>query len=467
MKPEKARIAARRRFSNVTLTSEWTADLDLVRWVGGVTRDARMALRLLRKSPVFTATAVFTLALGIGANTAVFTLMKIIVTDALPVQQPDQLVVLHDSGPKLGGYGNRMGNSMSSAFSYPLYRDLNSGTSQIFSGVLARAQGPFTSVTLRTTGETERIAAEIVSGNYFSLLGVQPWRGRLLTESDDEATSSAAVVVSHGFWEREFGGDAAIVNRTIRLNDHPVVVAGIAPPSFYGISLGETTDVYVPLAMTHRLLVTEEDPLPDRNFAWLTLIARLRPGVSMQQAQNAMGAIYPPLRDKQLAYVGVAWRGFLENFKRRYVELTPGGKGYSSLREELEKPLQYVFAMTGIFLFITLVNIANLLIARGSRRAREMAVRLSLGAPRSALVRQLLIESCVLAGIGGACGLAVAYLGTPFFVREFSSNLNEAGIKAHPDAFALGLSLIVAWQAGCCLGWGRCGNRRRRGLRKR
>lgn len=420
-----------------------------------VARDARLALRLLLKSPAFTTTAVLTLALGIGANTAVFTLMKLIVMDALPVTQPEQLVVLHDSGPKFGSYGSRMGNSMSSAFSYPLYRDLSSATTQIFSGVLARAHGHFTSVTLRRNTDTQRIAAELVSGNYFSLLGVRPWRGRLLTDSDNDPNSNGTVVLSYGFWEREFGQDPGIVNQTIRLNNHPFVVAGIAPPSFYGISLGEITDVYVPVAMVHRLQPDEQDPLPDRNYAWLSLIARLKPGVTMEQAQSALAVIYPPLRDKQLAYISAPpWRGFLENFKRQYVELTPGGKGYSSLREGLEKPLQYVFAMTGIFLLITLVNIANLLIARGSRRRREMAVRLSLGAPRGALVRQLLIESCVLAAIGGAWGIALAYVGTPLLLKQFNTDLSQAGIEGHPDAFALGLSLAVSLGCGLLFGLG-------------
>lgn len=453
MPVEEAAIAARRSFGNVVLATERTADSDVVHWVETMARDGRLALRLLRKSRAFTAAAVLTLAFGIGANTAVFTLMKLIVMDALPVRQPEQLVVLHDSGHQFG-YGNRMGNSMSSAFSYPLYRDLSSATGQIFSGVLARASGPFTSVTLRTTSDTERSAAEFVSGNYFSLLGVRPWRGRLLTDGDNQPNSSAVAVLSYGFWERQFGGDAGIVNQTIHLNNYPLVVVGIAPPSFYGISLGKTTDVYVPVAMLHRLQPTEHDPLPDRNFAWLTLIARLKPAVTLQQAQNVLAVIYPPLRDKQLAYIGAPWRGFLENFKRQYIELTPGGKGYSSLREELEKPLRYVFAMTGIFLLITLVNIANLLIARGSRRSREMAVRLSLGAPKGALVRQLLIESCVLAGIGGTCGIALAYLGTPLLLKQFNADLSQSGITGHPDGFVLGSSLAVSFICGLLFGLG-------------
>jgi putative ABC transport system permease protein len=454
MTTEEARIAARRRLGNVTLAKERTADSDIVHWMESVARDTRLALRLLWKSPAYTATAVLTLALGIGANTAVFTLMKLIVMDALPVRQPEQLVVLHDSGPKFGGYGNRMGNPMSSAFSYPLYRDLSSATTQIFSGVLARAQGRFTSVTLTTTSNTDRIAAELVSGNYFSLLGVRPWRGRLLTDGDNEPHSNSAVVLSFGFWERGFGRDPSILHQTIRLNSHPFVVVGIAAPSFYGISLGATTDVYVPVAMVHRLQPAEEDPLPDRNYAWLSLIARLKPGVTIQQGQSALSVIYPPLRDKQLAYVLAPSRGFLENFKRQYIELTPGGQGYSSLREELEKPLQYVFAMTGIFLLITLVNIANLMIARGSRRAREMAVRLSLGAPRSALVRQLLIECCLVASIGGASAVMLAYLGTPLLLKQFSTDLSQAGIEGHPDGVVLGLSLALSLACGLLFGLG-------------
>jgi len=451
---EDARAASLRKFGNVTLAAERTADSNLVLWLESLARDAGLALRLLRKSPGYTATAVLTLALGVGANTAVFTLMKLIVMDALPVRQPEQLVVLHDSGHEFGGYGNRMGNPMSSAFSCPLYHDLSSATTEIFSGLLARAQGPFTSVTLTAANETDRVAAELVSGNYFSLLGVRPWRGRLLTNSDNEAQSNAVVVLSYGFWQRAFGGDRKILNQAIRLNDQPFVVTGIAPPSFYGISLGSTTDVYVPVAMVHRLQPGDQDPLPDRNYAWLSLIARLKPGVTLQQAQSALGVIFPPLRDKQLAYVLAPSRGFLEHFDRQHIELTPGGQGYSSLREELERPLQYVFAMTGIFLLITLVNIANLLIARGSRRSREMAVRLSLGAPKSALVRQLLIESCLLAGFGGLSAIMLAYLGTPLLLKQFSADLSQAGIQGHPDGPVLALSLVLSLICGLFFGLG-------------
>ena len=451
---QQARLAARRKSGNLTLAREKTAQSDVVRAVESVLRDARLALRLLRKSPAFTAAAILTLALGIGANTAVFTLMKLIVMDALPVKQPEQLVVLHDRGPEFSSYGTSLGNGMSSAFSYPLYRDLSSATTQIFSGMLARVQGRFTSLTLRSGSDTERIEAELVSGNYFSLLGVHPWRGRLLTDGDNSPKADAAVVLSYGFWQRQFGANPRIVNQTIRLNNYPCVVAGIAPPGFYGISLGEKTDVYAPVAMVHRLVPTASDPLPDWNYSWLSLIARLKPGVTMERAQNALAVIYPNLRDKQLPYIPRASRGFLESFRRRYVELTPGGKGYSSLRESLEKPLQFVFAMTGLFLLITLVNIANLLIARGSRRAREVAVRLSLGAPRSALVRQLLIESCVLSALGGVCGIAVAYLGTPVLLRHFNADLSETGIQTHPDALVLGLSVAASLVCGLLFGLG-------------
>lgn len=452
--PDEAHRAAILAVGNLTVASERTADSNLVCWLESMLRDVLLAFRLLQKSPAFTVTAVLTLALGIGANTAVFTLMKVIVMDALPVNQPEQLVVLHDSGPSSSKYGNRMGNDMSSAFSYPLYRDLNSGTNPIFTGVLARAQGRFTSVTLTAAGETDRIAAELISGNYFSLLSVRAWRGRLLTESDNQPNADGAVVLSYGFWLRQFGGNPAILNQTIRLNNSPFIVAGIAPPSFYGINLGETAGVYVPLAAVHRLWPVDSDPLQDRNYAWLTLIGRLKPSVSIRQAQSALAVIYPPLRDKQLAYIPSPRSGFLENFRRQYVGLTPGGKGYSSLREGLEKPLRYVFAMTGIFLLITLVNIANLLLARGSRRAREMAVRLSLGAPRMAIVRQLLIESCVLAGGGGACGIALAYLATPPLLRQFSDALSQEGGKTHPDAFVLALSSAASLACGLLFGIG-------------
>lgn len=455
MSPEQAHLAARREFGNLTRVAERTSESDLVQFVSALARDIRLALRLLIKSPAFTCAALVTLALGIGANTAVFTLMKLIVMDALPVQHPEELVVLHDAGPQYSSYGFRMGNAFSSAFSYPLYRDLSAGTGQIFSGIVARAQGPFTTVTFNTPNHAARISAELVSGNYFSVFGVRPWRGRLISERDNDPQSTAAVVLSYAFWQREFGGDPAIIHRTVRLNGFPFVVAGISPPRFYGVDLGETTDVYVPIGTLQRLSPGKEDPLVDRNYAWLTLIARLKPGVGMQQAQAAVGVIYPPLRDKQLAHIKAPpYQGFLQNFERQYIELSPGGKGYSGLRDELEKPLQYVFAMTAIFLLITVVNVANLLIARGSRRGGEMAVRLSLGAPRLALFRQLLIESCVLCGVGGLLGIVLAYAGTPSLLKQFSPDLSQAGMVQHPDGFVLALSLILGVVCGLLCGIG-------------
>ncbi len=452
MTSEDARDTARQKFGNVTFMSERTAGAEVVGWMENAARDALLALRILAKSRVFTATAVLTLALGIGANTAVFTLMKLIVMDALPVRAPEQLVVLHD-GPQGSGYGYRMGNDMSSAFSYPLYQDLRSATPEIFSDILARVSGRSDTVTLMAAAHTERVGAEYISGNYFSVLGVQPWRGRLLTESDNQPTSDAAIILSYGFWQRQFGGDLGALHKTVLLNNLPFVVAGIAPPSFYGISLGQTADVYVPVAQFERLRQMKDSPLQDRNYAWLSLVARLKPGVTLEKAQVALSVLFPPLRDKQLAYIPAApWRGFFENFKRRYVGLTPGGKGYSGLRSELEKPLAYVFAMTAIFLLITLVNIANLLIARGSRRTQEMAVRLSLGAPRSALVRQLAIESCVLAGIGGVCGITLAYVATPPLLRQFNASLSQAGINGHPDASVLSVAFAASVACGLLFG---------------
>ena len=453
MTPAEAQMAARRQFGNLTLAVEQTTGAELMSWLESTIRDTRLTLRILAKSRLFTAVALLTLALGIGANTAVFTLMKLIVLDALPVSQPQRLVVLHDDGPEQRGYGNRMGNALSSAFSYPAYQDLRPASSDIFSDIVAFAGGGGFSATLTTMSNAERILPEYISANYFSVLGVHPWRGRLLAEADDLPSSDAAIVLSYGFWQHQFGGDPKILHQTVRLNNVPCLVVGITAPSFYGVSLGQVTDVYVPLALTHRLSPKGKDPLEDRNYSWLALVGRMKPGVTLAHAQTALTVIYPAVRDKQLADIpGSPWPGFLEAFKHQFISLTPGGQGYSTLREGLEKPLAYIFAMTGIFLLITLVNIANLLIARGSRRTQEMAVRLSLGAPRSALVRQLVIESCVLAGIGGLCGIALAYVATPVLLFQFASDLSQAGINVHPDVPVLILAFAASLASGLFFG---------------
>jgi predicted permease len=448
---EEARAAARKQLGNLTLLEEDTAESDLVVWLESVKRDIALALRMLGRARTVTAIAVLSLALGIGANTVVFTLMKQIVLDYLPVPAPERLVILHSHAPEAGHVHS---DGMNSSFSYPLYRDLNAATSHIFESILAFRS---TDVSLTGRDATETVRGDLISGNFFQVLQVTPWRGRLFTPADDQRQGANPVaVLGYGLWRRSFGGDPGIVNRTILLNTHPYVVVGIAPPQFYGIDVSSRADLFVPMSMKADVMPGQR-VLTDRLDHWASLIGRLRPGVSAEQAAAALGVIYPPLRDQDLASMKSPTASFKKNFSKKKIELSPGGKGYAGLRDDLSNPLKILMTMVGIVLLITVVNVANLLVARGVARQREMAIRLSVGAGKAILTRQLMIESLVLALLGGCLGVAVAYGCTPLLLRLLSFNLSAASISAHPDwhvmLFAAAVTLVAGLAFGLLPAW--------------
>ena len=427
MDADEARAAARKRVGNVTALSEETAESDLFVFVEMLKRDVMLALRMLRRAPTVAVVAILSLGLGIGANTVVFTLMKQVVLDYLPVPHPEQLVILHNQGPE---EGHTYGNGMKSSFSYPLYRDLNAASTSVFNGILA-----FRGIEASLSGPelTETLDGGLVSGNFFQVLEVKPWRGRMLVPDDDQKPGGNPVVVlGYGLWKRNYGGDAAIVNRTILLNKHPYVVVGVAPPQFYGIDVAKRADLFVPMSMKADM-VPDTRLLSDRLDHWASLIGRLKPGVTLQQAAAGLSVIYPPIRDQDLAFMKSPSQRLRSEFAKKRIELTDGGQGYAGIRDELSNPLKILMAMVGIVLLITVVNVANLLVARGVARRREMAIRLSVGAGKAVLIRQLLIESLVLAVMGGALGIAIAYAGTPALLHALSFDLSSASISARPD----------------------------------
>jgi predicted permease len=409
-------------------------------------REVKFGLRMLRRAPLVTVVAVASLALGVGANTAVFTLMEQILLDYLPVPAPNQLALLHNQEPESG---HVYSNGMNSSFSYPLYRDLNTATGRIFQGILA-----FRSIEVSVSGHdsTENVQGELVSGNYFDVMKVSPWRGRLLNATDDTKPGGSPIaVLSYGFWKRRFGGDPGVVNRTIIVNSHPYTVVGVAPPQFYGTDLSSRAEIFVPMCMKSDV-VLDTHALNERLDHWASLIARLRPGVTAEQAAAALGTIYPALRDQDLAFMKSPGSAFRKVFLKKRILLTPGGKGYTEIRDELSEPLQLLMWMVGVVLLITVVNIANLLVARAVARRREMAIRLSVGADAAALTRQLLTESLLLAALGGIAGVLLAYNGTPMLVRLISFDLNATSISAQPDWRVLLFASAITMAAGVALG---------------
>ena len=402
--------------------------------------DLRFALRTLARSPLFTAVAVLSLALGIGANTSIFSLLDQILYRSLPVRDPASMVVFHVDDHSSGRSSS---DNFQSVFSYPMYRDLRD-RSTVFSGLVARASAP---VSISWNGQTERASAEIVSGNLLDVLGVSAERGRALTAEDDGAPGAHPVVMlSHDYWVRRFAADPGILNQKVTINGHPMIVIGIVPRGFRGVLSGDSHEVLVPIAMKREVTPTW-DGLQERRVRWLNILARLKPGVSPQQAQAAIQTVYRPILESEIKEHPVRSKRAEQLILGQKLQLEPAAQGINQLRREWEKPLVALMALVGLVLLIACANVANLQLARAASRSREMAIRLALGAGRRALARQLLIESLVIALAGGLLGLLVSLWTTSALLRALGTDATSGWISATIDArlliFALALSTVT------------------------
>jgi predicted permease len=400
--------------------------------------DFRYALRTLIKAPAFTIVVVLTLALGIGANTAIFSLTDQVLLRMLPVKSPEQLVVL--DGP--GAFRGRSFNN--GTFSYPMYRDVRDQNT-VFDGVAARFPAP---LTLLAGGEAERVSGELVTGSYFDVLGVHAHIGRTLTPDDDRTPGGHPVaVLSHNFWMRRFAGDPSVLNRTISLNGLPMTIVGVAPAGFFGIVVGENPDVMVPVMMKAQMTPTWDD-LQSRTSRWLTIMARLKPGVSAAQAEAAMNVVYRQINELELKQLTNVTPLFHDRFLSKHLFLRPGQKGRSDLRQQFTTPILVLMGMVGLVLLIACANVANLLLARGAARQKEVAIRLALGASRGAIVRQRLVESLLLSGGGALLGLALAWWTGALLLKMLPDDGSVQTLSAVPDLrvtlFAIGTALATA-----------------------
>jgi predicted permease len=395
---------ARRRVAvelGLAQAREEVRDVWLGRWLRDFLYDLRSSTRSLRRSPGFTGATLLSLALGIGATSAIYSLVDQVILHALPVREPERLVLVDWEGEHaIGGFGSW------NLMSYPICRDLQRQI-RFFDGVLCRAAFD---VNLAAGGDPKPVPAEIVSGSYFPVLGVGPALGRVIEESDDGAPGAGAVVViSYSFWQAQFGGAPDVVGRKVLINNHPMTVAGVAAAGFGGVDVGAVPALWLPASMYAEALPGVEDLL-NRPTRWMQILARLRPGVSAAQAQAGLLPWFRPWLEENARRPG--FPVLTAETRRRYLasslRLTPAPQGHSLLRRDLSQPLWLLFAATGVLLSLGCLNVAGLFLARGSARYREIGTRLALGASRGRIGRQLLADSVLLALAGGVLGIALA-----------------------------------------------------------
>jgi putative ABC transport system permease protein len=409
--------------------------------------DIRFGLRTLRRSPIFTAVAVLSLALGIGANTSIFSLLSQVMFRLLPVAEPERLVVFHTEGQR---EGTSSSDNHEAVFSYPMYRDMRD-RSQVLEGVIARSS---TAVSLSSSGQTERARAELVSGNFFEVLGVRAALGRVFTPDDDRVPGGHPVIVlGYGYWKRRFGGDPALLNQKVNINGHPMVVIGIAPLGFHGVLGGDTPDLLVPIMMK-RETTPGWDGFDDRQYRWLSIFARLKRGVSMRQAQAGMQELYRAASEEDIAHMkhNRLNERERERFLSQRLELRPAAQGINPLRDDWETPLLALMAMVGLVLLIACSNVANLMLARATGRQKEIAIRLAIGAGRKDIVRQLVVESFIIAVAGGVLGLIVTNWTTAGLLRFLPDDATGGWLSASLDWRTLAFIAALAIGTGLLFG---------------
>ena len=379
--------------------------------MGTIFREIRMGLRQMRKAPGFAIVAILTLALGIGANTAVFTLLDQALLRRLPVSHPEQLVRLRFNGAN-PGHIDSYGGDDKDYFSYPMYRDLRDKNG-VFDGILASDQ---CQAGVQWNNSPELVNCEVVSGNYFETLGVQPAVGRVILPSDDVPNSAPVVVLSFDYWKTKFGGDPRVVNQTLLINAHPFTIIGVAAPGFRSVVAGQTPRIFAPLMAQPVILPYEA--LDDHKSRWLTLAARLKPGETPAAAEAGINPLWSGLRAEEFPLFNKTTERFHQAFfDKAHLMVLDGSKGFSPLRDQVGEPLLIVMGMVGLVVLMACVNISSLLLVRASGRAREMSVRYAMGASRWQIVRQLLVEGLLLGTLGGVVGAIVAPLATRALVR--------------------------------------------------
>ena len=447
MSPEEARHAALRTFGGVAQIQERCREMRGNRWFEQLVQDLGYALRTFRRSPTFTLVAVLSLALGIGANTAIFSLINAILLRNLPVHEPDRLVAVGDP-TRVGSMST--GNVRNDLMSYPMYEEIRD-QNQVFTDVFASGRANRLMVGLGSPGEEGDAArGRLVSGNYFSVFGVNAQLGRTFTAEEDRAAGqSPVVVISHEYWKRRFAQEAGIIGRPITISGHPFTIIGVMPAGFFGDIVGSAIEIWIPLSMQPQV-IPGRNHLEQWDVSWLLLMGRLKPGVSIEQARAEINVLFPRILKEQTGS-GIS-EELLPSPDRMHIEVTPGGAGFSYIRQELAQPLFILMAMVALVLAVACANVANLLLERSMARQKEIAVRLALGAGRARLVRQLLTESVLLSGLGGLLGLLLAFWASRALLRLVGGTNAVAAIDLRPDFPILAFTASIAILTGALFG---------------
>jgi predicted permease len=439
--------AARLDTGGVEQLKEEVRDVRFGAWLELLWRDVRFAARTLLHSPGVTAVVVLSLGLAIGANTAIFSMVNALLMKSLPVDRPEQLVLL-SNGYTRGFVSGQKGRW--SIYSYPLYRHLRDNQTA-FEGIASfRTELDRLNVRLPRQEASTLAWCRLVSGNYFTVLGVTPLIGRVLSSNDESLTANPVAVISHSYWQRAFQGSTAVIGEVVNMNGIPVTIAGVAPEKFFGESIErELADIWLPVTLQPRVMM-RRNALEDSVNSWLNLIGRLTPGSSVARAEAELNvALAQHLR--QLAGPSIKPEQEQE-IRKANIALSPGSGGVSFLRYLYTDALYILMAVVGLVLLIACANVANLLLARATAREKEMSMRLALGAGRMRLIRQLLVESLLLAGLGGAVGVALASWMTRLLLAGISTGDRMVPLDVAPDGRVLGFTLAVSLLTGILFG---------------